>query len=67
VTSRSDVNGSNSGIIEALRRGAGESLNQTGLADRSAQSQHPADTDHPTWISGEVIVNRDLVLEPYRG
>jgi type IV secretion system protein TrbI len=33
---------------------------------RSAQSQHPADIDDQTGVSGRVIVNRDLVLEPYK-
>jgi type IV secretion system protein VirB10 len=63
----SDTNTNNSAIIQALRHGAAESLNQTGqqVVRRSLNIQ-------PTLIIRpgfpvRVIVNRDLVLEPYRG
>ena len=67
VTAGTDVNNTNSAIIQALRRGAGDSLNQTGqqVVRRNLNIQ-------PTLIIRpgfpvRVIVNRDLVLEPYRG
>lgn len=67
VNSGSDVNNGNSGIIQALRRGAGESANQTGqqIVRRSLNIQ-PTLTIRPGFPV-RVIVNRDLVLEPYRG
>ncbi|MCP3459672.1 TrbI/VirB10 family protein [Bradyrhizobium sp. CCGUVB23] len=66
VNSGSDVNNSNSGIIQALRRGAGDSLNQTGqqIVRRSLNIQ-PTLTIRPGFPV-RVIVNRDLVLQPYR-
>jgi type IV secretion system protein TrbI len=65
--SGSDGGNKNSAIIQALRRGAGDSLNQTGqqIVRRNLNLQ-PTLTirpGHPV----RVIVNRDLVLEPYRG
>ena len=59
--------GSNAGIIQALRRGSGESLNQTGqkVVQRNLNIQ-PTLTIRPGFPV-RVIVNRDLVLEPYKG
>ena len=66
VNSGANVNDSNGGIIQALRRGAGDSLNQTGqqIVRRSLNIQ-PTLTIRPGFPV-RVIVNRDLVLEPYR-
>jgi type IV secretion system protein VirB10 len=63
----SDTNSNDSSIIQALRRGAGDSLNQTGqqVVRRSLNIQ-PTLTIRPGFPV-RVIVNRDLVLEPYRG
>jgi type IV secretory pathway VirB10-like protein len=47
----SGFNAGNGAIIQALRRGAGDSLNQTGPQGRSAQSQHSAYPDDTAWIS----------------
>lgn len=63
----SDTNSNDSAIIQALRHGAGDSLNQTGqqVVRRSLNIQPTL-----TIRSGfpvRVIVNRDLVLQPYRG
>jgi type IV secretion system protein TrbI len=63
----SDTNSNNSAIIQALRHGASGSLNQTGqqVVRRSLNIQPTL-----TVRSGfpvRVLVNRDLVLEPYRG
>jgi type IV secretion system protein VirB10 len=62
----SDTNGNDSAIIQALRHGAGDSLNQTGqqVVRRSLNIQ-PTLTIRPGFPV-RVIVNRDLVLEPYR-
>ena len=67
VNSGPNVNSSNSAIIQALRRGAGDSLNQTGqqVVRRNLNIQ-PTLTVRPGFPV-RVIVNRDLVLEPYRG
>lgn len=63
----SDTNSNDSAIIQALRRGAGDSLNETGqqVVRRSLNIQ-PTLTIRPGFPV-RVIVNRDLVLEPYRG
>lgn len=63
----SDTNSNDSAIIQALRHGAGDSLNQTGqqVVRRSLNTQ-PTLTIRPGFPV-RVIVNRDLVLEPYRG
>jgi type IV secretion system protein VirB10 len=60
-------NGSNTGIIQALRLSAANSLNQTGqqVVRRNLNIQ-PTLTVRPGFPL-RVIVNRDLVLEPYRG
>jgi type IV secretion system protein TrbI len=60
-------NGSNTDILQALRLGAANSLNQTGqqVARRNLNIQ-PTLTIRPGFPV-RVIVNRDLVLEPYRG
>jgi type IV secretion system protein VirB10 len=67
VNSGTDVNNTNSAIIQALRRGAGDSLNQTGhqLVRRNLNIQ-PTLTIRPGFPV-RVIVSRDLVLEPYKG
>jgi type IV secretory pathway VirB10-like protein len=59
--------GTNSDVITALRRGSGDSLNQTGqkVVQRNLDIQ-PTLTVRPGFPV-RVIVNRDLVLEPYRG
>ena len=59
--------GNNTGIIQALRLGAANSLNQTGqqVVRRNLNIQ-PTLTIKPGFPV-RVIVNRDLVLQPYRG
>jgi type IV secretory pathway VirB10-like protein len=59
--------GSNSDVITALRRGSSDSLNQTGqkVVQRNLNVQ-PTLTVRPGFPV-RVIVNRDLVLEPYKG
>jgi type IV secretion system protein TrbI len=59
--------GNNGGLIQALRLGASDSLNQTGqkVVQRNLNIQ-PTLTVRPGFPV-RVIVNRDLVLEPYRG
>jgi type IV secretion system protein VirB10 len=58
--------GSNSDVITALRRGSSDSLNQTGqkLVQQDLNVQ-PTLTLRPGFPV-RVIVNRDLVLEPYK-
>jgi type IV secretion system protein VirB10 len=65
--SGSDSSSNNSQIIQALRSGAADSLNQTGqqVVRRNLNIQ-PTLTIRPGFPV-RVIVNRDLVLEPYRG
>jgi type IV secretion system protein TrbI len=60
-------NGSNTAVLQALRLGAANSLNQTGqqVVRRNLNIQ-PTLTIRPGFLV-RVIVNRDLVLEPYRG
>ena len=60
-------NGNNTAILQALRLGAANSLNQTGqqVVRRNLNIQ-PTLTIRPG-SPVRVIVNRDLVLEPYRG
>jgi type IV secretion system protein TrbI len=60
-------NGNNGGLIQALRLGASDSLNQTGqkVVQRNLNIQ-PTLTIRPGFPV-RVIVNRDLVLEPYKG
>jgi type IV secretion system protein VirB10 len=59
--------GGNSDVITALRRGSSDSLNQTGqkVVQRNLNIQ-PTLTIRPGFPV-HVIVNRDLVLEPYKG
>jgi type IV secretory pathway VirB10-like protein len=59
--------GNDSDIIQALRRGAGDSLNQAGhqVVRRNLNIQ-PTLTIR-AGFPVRVIVNRDLVLEPYKG
>jgi type IV secretory pathway VirB10-like protein len=58
--------GNNGDIIQALRRGSSDSLNQTGqkVVQRNLNIQ-PTLTIRPGFPV-RVIVNRDLVLEPYK-
>lgn len=67
VNSGTDANNTNSAIIQALRRGAGDPINQAGqqVVRRNLNNQ-PTLTIRPGFPV-RVIVNRDLVLEPYRG
>ncbi|WP_247480153.1 TrbI/VirB10 family protein [Bradyrhizobium sp. CW9] len=67
VNSGADSGNTNSDLIAALRRGAGESINQAGqqIVRRNLNIQ-PTLTIRPGFPV-RVIVNRDLVLEPYRG
>ncbi|MBX9647993.1 MAG: TrbI/VirB10 family protein, partial [Xanthobacteraceae bacterium] len=60
-------NGSNATVLQALRFGAANSLNQTGqkVVRRNLNIQ-PTLTIRPGFPV-RVIVNRDLVLEPYKG
>jgi hypothetical protein len=60
-------NGNNTAILQALRLGAANSLNQTGqqVVRRNLNIQ-PTLTIRPGFPV-RVIVNRDLILEPYRG
>jgi type IV secretion system protein VirB10 len=59
--------GSNTSVLQALRLGAANSLNQTGqqVVRRNLNIQ-PTLTIRPGFPV-RVIVNRDLILEPYRG
>ena len=59
--------GTDNDIIRALRRGAGDTLNQTGqqVVRRNLNIQ-PTLTIRPGFPV-RIIVNRDLILEPYRG
>jgi type IV secretion system protein TrbI len=59
--------GNNGDIIQAIRRGSSDSLNQTGqkVVQRNLNIQ-PTLTIRPGFPV-RVIVNRDLVLEPYKG
>jgi type IV secretion system protein TrbI len=59
--------GNNLGIMQALRRGSSDSFNQTGqkMVQRNLNIQ-PTLTIRPGYPV-RVIVNRDLVLEPYKG
>ena len=59
--------GGNSDVITALRRGSSDSLNQSGqkVVQRNLDIQ-PTLTVRPGFPV-RVIVNRDLVLEPYKG
>jgi len=58
---------SNSDVITALRRGSSDSLNQTGqkVVQQNLNIQ-PTLTVRPGFPV-RVVVNRDLVLEPYKG
>jgi type IV secretion system protein TrbI len=59
--------GNNADVITALRRGTSDSMNQTGqkVTQRNLNIQ-PTLTIRPGFPV-RVIVNRDLVLEPYKG
>ena len=59
--------GTNSDVIQALRRGSSDSLNQSGqqVVRRNLNIQ-PTLTIRPGFPV-RVIVNRDLALEPYKG
>jgi type IV secretion system protein TrbI len=67
VNSGSTTNGNNAAIIQALRQGFGNSMSQTGQQLVQQQMNiKPTLTIRPGFPV-RVIVNRDLVLEPYRG
>jgi type IV secretion system protein TrbI len=59
--------GNNGDIVQAIRRGSSESMNQTGqkVVQRNLNIQ-PTLTIRPGFPV-RVIVNRDLMLDPYRG
>ena len=59
--------GTNTAILQALRSGAANSLNQAGqqVVRRNLNIQ-PTLTIRPGYPV-RVIVNRDIILEPYRG
>jgi len=62
----SDAGNGDGAVRRALRRGAGDSLNQTGQqVVRRNLSIQPTLTIRPGFPV-RIIVNRDLVLEPYR-
>ncbi|MBH5396583.1 TrbI/VirB10 family protein [Bradyrhizobium sp. CNPSo 4010] len=63
----SDTNSNDSAIIQALRHGASDSLNQTGQqVVRRSLSIQPTLTVRPGFPV-RVLVNHDLILTPYRG
>jgi type IV secretory pathway VirB10-like protein len=66
VNSASDIGSTNGSILQALRRGAGDSLTQTGqqVVRRNLNIQ-PTLTIRPGFPV-RVLVNRDLVLETYK-
>lgn len=62
----SDAGNGDGAVLRALRRGAGDSLNQTGQqVVRRNLSIQPTLTIRPGFPV-RIMVNRDLVLEPYR-
>jgi type IV secretion system protein TrbI len=64
--SNSSTNGNNSDIVQAIRRGSSDTLNQTGQQTvRRNLNIQPTLTIRPGFPV-RVIVNRDLVLEPYK-
>lgn len=67
VGAGSDAGGNDTAIIQALRHGASDSLNQTGqqVVRRSLNIQ-PTLTVRPGFPV-RVLVNRDLILAPYGG
>ena len=67
LSSGSTSSGANGDIVQAIRRGASDSVNQTGrqVVRRNLNIQ-PTLTIRPGFPV-RVIVNRDLVLEPYGG
>lgn len=67
VGSEAGTSGSQNDLTQAIRRGASESFNQTGqqIVGRNLNIQ-PTLTIRPGFPV-RVIVNRDLVLEPYQG
>jgi len=66
VGSEAGTSGNENGLIQAIRRGSSESFNQVGqrVVSRNLDIQ-PTLTIRPGFPV-RVIVNRDLVLEPYR-
>jgi type IV secretion system protein VirB10 len=60
------TSGTNGNIVQAIRRGSSDTLNQTGqqVVRRNLNIQ-PTLTIRPGFLV-RVIVNRDLVLEPYK-
>ncbi|MGY3079378.1 type IV secretory pathway VirB10-like protein [Bradyrhizobium sp. LM6.10] len=67
VNSRADSGSTNSDVIAALRLGAGDSINQTGQQLVRRNLNIRATLMIRPCFPVRVIVNRDLVLELYRG
>lgn len=67
VNAGSNSNNNNAALIQALRQGFGNAMSQTGqqLVGRAMNVQ-PTLTVRPGFPV-RVIVNRDLLLEPYQG
>ncbi|MGJ4948705.1 TrbI/VirB10 family protein [Bradyrhizobium sp. HKCCYLS20291] len=66
VNAGANANTNNAGIIQALRQGFGNAMSQTGQQFvRQQMNIQPTLTIRPGFPV-RVIVNRDLVLEPYR-
>jgi len=67
VNSGTDATDTNGAILQALRRGAGDSLNQTGqqVVRRNLNLQ-PTLTIR-AGFPVRVMVSRDLILEPFKG
>jgi type IV secretion system protein VirB10 len=67
VSAGTDTNTSNAAILRALRQGFGNSVSQAGQQIvRQQMNIQPTLTIRPGFPV-RVMVNRDLVLEPYRG
>jgi type IV secretory pathway VirB10-like protein len=67
VSAGTDTNTSNAAILQALRQGFGNSVSQAGQQIvRQQMNIQPTLTIRPGFPV-RVMVNRDLVLEPYRG
>ena len=67
VNAGANTNTNNASLLQALRQGFGNSMSQTGQQlVRQQMNIQPTLTIRPGFPV-RVIVNRDLVLEPYRG
>ncbi|MDE2353332.1 MAG: TrbI/VirB10 family protein, partial [Alphaproteobacteria bacterium] len=67
VTTQVSVGNSNGDLITALRQSAEDSVNQAGqrITEKNLDVQ-PTLTVRPGWPLN-VIVSRDLILQPYKG